>query len=200
MRRRQVEPPRFKSGDIIGFSGHDWVSDVINLASLGVPRYSISHVGIVGVDGPDVLLYESLHESDFRGPCVRHGRQIRRGVQAHRLDDVLAKAPATAIWHYPLRRPLYPHEELRLVGYLDSLIGLPYDVAGAARSAGLFLPWLEACLFRENRNSYFCSELCADALVMIGLFQTSNIGYWCPNRFCRHLTWTGAADPPNRRK
>ena len=36
-----------KPGDLIGFSGDSPVSDAINLGTFGLPRWGISHVGIM---------------------------------------------------------------------------------------------------------------------------------------------------------
>ena len=45
--------PEPKAGDIIGFSGDSWLSVGINLATYGIPFWSLSHVGILGDGGSD---------------------------------------------------------------------------------------------------------------------------------------------------
>jgi len=41
-----------RPGDLIGFSGESFISDFINVVTYGVPRWGISHVGIMG-EAPD---------------------------------------------------------------------------------------------------------------------------------------------------
>ena len=35
-------------GDILGFSGRGLISDMINVFTYGLPRWSLTHVGIIG--------------------------------------------------------------------------------------------------------------------------------------------------------
>ena len=61
-----------KPGDIIGFSGNSPISDLVNLATLGVPRWSISHVGIMAEIKGELLLVESTTLDPL--PCVVLGK------------------------------------------------------------------------------------------------------------------------------
>lgn len=173
---------RFNPGDIIGFSGRDLTAAVIQLGTLSLPRRGLSHVGIVGYLHGEPLVYEST--SYGRPPCIRAGKCVS-GVQAHRLDDLLAATQEQTVWHYPLRRELYAHEADRLLHYLDSHIGLPYDMPGAIRSGGVVFNLLQSVLRKENLSGIFCSELTAAAHVEIGLFKTKSASRWNPNKFVR---------------
>lgn len=186
----------FKTGDIVGFSGKDWVSDAINCCSLGIPRYSIHHVGIVVVAQGTPYLYESKGVGEM--PCVASGRIID-GVQAHRLDDVLASvAGCSNVWHYPLRCELYPEEEERLRYFLDKQVGAPYDKVGAFKSGGIIVRAVTKFFCPENTQALFCSELVADALVHIGRFYTNNVSSWSPNRLVRTVVKHGICNKPKK--
>lgn len=176
-----------KSGDVICFSGRGFVSDAINLATFGIPRRGISHVGIISTYNGDQLLYEST--SFGRPPCYWTGRKIS-GFQAHRMVDVLDFADCP-VWVLPLRRPLYNDESDRLANFLDGRIGFPYDRLGAARSAGFAFRLLESMLHREDLSSVFCSEVVAAALSYIGVLNITSAGKYNPNALCRTLRRRG---------
>ena len=57
--RRPEDAPEVKAGDLIAFSGDSWISDLVNVATYGIPRWGVSHVGIMGEarDGR-LLLFE----------------------------------------------------------------------------------------------------------------------------------------------
>jgi len=173
---------KIKTGDIIGFSGRNWLSTLINCGTYGIPFRSISHVGIIGEHQGEQLLFESTTLSDL--PCVIQGQCVR-GVQAVRLADRLKLYPGR-VWHYPLYRPLYPHEEDRLNGFLLDHIGKDYDYIGALRAGGVGFSWLESLLHQEDLRFIFCSELCAAAHNQIGLLLTANVSRWSPNLFVRY--------------
>lgn len=180
-----------KSGDLICFSGNDWVCDAINLATFALPRHGIHHVGIVclSVDGCP-LVYEAIGCEGTRPmPCERSGL-VGAGFQAHYLDDVLDMTDQR-VFHLPLRRALYWHEEERLGNFLDSMIGRPYDKLGAARSGGLVFRILQSFLRREDLAGLFCSEASMSAIVDIGLFSTRSAGLWNPNSMTRFLRAIG---------
>lgn len=181
----------FKSGDIIGFSGKDFVSDAINLCSLGLPRFSIHHVGVVSVLHGTPMLYESKGMGEM--PCARTGRLVN-GVQAHPLDAVLEHLKACNVWHYSLRCELYPDEEERLLYFLDKQVGAPYDKAGAIKSGGILVRAITRRFCPENTQALFCSELVADALVNIGRFYTDDVSAWSPNRLTRTLVNMGVCN------
>lgn len=183
-------------GDIIGFTGHNWISWGINLATFGIPWWSISHVGIMGEHNGRLLLFESTTlNSD---PC-EITRQPIAGSQAHYLDTRL-RGYDGAIWHYPLYRSLYDHERKRLNEFLVSTIGLPYDTIGAFRSGGRTFSWIESMLFEQDLHALFCSEWCAAAHAQIGLLPTDSASKWNPNRFIRYQRRAGVLKKPERLK
>lgn len=188
MPREQI---RFRPGDIIGFSGKDWVSDTINVLSLGVPRFGIHHVGIVGYDE---MLFES-RGMIAEHPCNEAKCEIN-GVQVHSIEEVFEYTPRAAIWHYRLRSPLYRHESDRLEWFLRHNLGIPYDLSGAIKSGGIITHFITTMFRPENTSALFCSELACDALVYTGRFQTNNISGWSPNRLCRNLVRNGVVDRP----
>lgn len=190
---------KIQAGDIIAFSGSDWVSDAINLVTWGLPRRGIHHVGIVSLVHNEPVLYEAMSSADYRGPCCRTGRKVA-GFQAHPLREILETVKGQRIYHLPLRRPLYPHEEMRLQEYLDSLLGTPYDRLGAFRAGGIFLRSVASLIHRECLSSLFCSEVAAAALSWIGVFQTRTASRWSPNALCRRLRYEGVCGEYRRIK
>jgi hypothetical protein len=172
-----------KAGDLVGFSGDTIVSDVVNLATLGIPRWSISHVGIMAEYQGQLLLFESTTLEGL--PCEITKVQWS-GTQAHKLDDVL-RAYRGKVYEYPLARPLYPFESERLTGFLNHTLHLPYDQVGAMRSAGVGLSWIESLLRPEDMRTIYCSEWVAKALNEIGLHTTDDASRWSPNKLIRRL-------------
>jgi ASC-1-like (ASCH) protein len=174
-------PPEIKVGDIIAFSGRKFFSDVINIFSYGCPRWSASHVGIIGRYNGELLLFESTTLSNI--PCVIQGN-FHKGVQAVRLEDRLAAYEGRA-WLYPLYRPLFDAEQDQLNAFLRYYIGTEYDRIGAIRSGGKVFSWFESLLHKENLDSIFCSELLAATHRHIGLIETDNVSRWNPNRLIK---------------
>lgn len=173
---------KYKSGDIIAFSGFGRKSVLVNLVTYGIPYWSASHVGIIGEHEGERLLFESTSLSNI--PCRIQGEKFR-GVQAVPLADRVKSYNGRA-WLYPLYRPLYGNENERLNGFLHEQIGVPYDMVGGMRSAGIGLSWLESRLRGEDLNLLFCSELVAAAHSLIGLLRTENASCWSPNKLIRH--------------
>lgn len=186
-----------KAGDIIGFSGRYWHSVLINICTFGLPFWSLSHVGIVARarDGR-LLLFESTDDSTM--PCEIAGKTVV-GVQAHKLEDIL-KSYNGRVWHYPLYRPLYRHEDRRLTGFLMNLIGRPYDNSGAIRAGGLLFARVMSLLHDEDFGMLFCSELTAAPYSHIGLFSTTNASQWSPNKLMRALRRRNIVYKPRRLK
>ena len=184
MFRRSSNPPEVKAGDLIAFSGESFVSDLINIATYGIPRWSISHVGLMGeaADGR-LLLFESTTLDGL--PCEITGAHFD-GTQAHLLEKVIA-VYGGKVWHYPLYRRLYDAERQRLTSFLMAAIGVPYDQLGAMRSAGVGLSWIESLFREQDLSSIFCSEMAAAAYAAVGLFATDNVSRWSPNRLTRRL-------------
>lgn len=171
-----------KPGDIIGFSGTRLPSALINLATWGIPYWSISHVGIIGEYRGDRLLFEA--DAFPKLPCVVQGKPFRGTIAVH-LDDRLMHYNGKA-WLYPIYRPLYTFEQERLNRFLLDHLGSPYDNIGAIRSAGIGTSWFERFVYGVEDLSYiFCSEYAAGAHREIGLLRTDNINRWNPNRFIR---------------
>ena len=186
----------FKAGDILGFSGASLVSDVINLATFGLPRWSISHVGILAEVDDRLLLVESTTLD--RLPCAIQHKCVE-GVQAHVPADVIL-AYRGRVWQYPLYRSLYEAESKRLTRFLLSKIGESYDKIGAYRAAGVGFSWLESKLHPENLHSLFCSELDAAAYREIGIMPCENAGRFNPNYLVRSLRRKEILLPPVRLK
>lgn len=186
-----------RPGDLLAFVGTDLAAAVIQLGTFSLPGLGFSHVGVASFLHGEPLIYEST--SCGRPPCIRAG-QVVSGVQAHRLDDLLDATAGQTVWHYPLRRQLYAHEQDRLAYFLDTHIGLPYDLAGAVRSGGFVFNVLQSVLRKENLSALFCSELVAAALVDVGVFQTKSASRWSPNKLVRALRRHGAIGPGRRLK
>jgi hypothetical protein len=182
--RQQNIAPNIKAGDLIAFSGNSFISDLVNIATYGLPRWGISHVGIMGeaADGR-LLLFESTTLDGL--PCEIAGLPFN-GTQAHTLDAVI-KSYQGKIWHYPLYRELYESEKKRLTQFLMETIHTPYDELGAMRSAGIGLSYIESLFRQQDLNSIYCSEWLAAAYANIGIMPTDNASRWNPNHLVRHL-------------
>lgn len=182
--RRPTIAPNVKAGDLIAFSGNSWISDLVNLATYGLPRWGVSHVGIMGEAADDrLLLFESTTLDGL--PCEITGVPFN-GTQAHTLDKVV-KSYRGKVWHYPLYRDLYDSERKRLTDFLMKTIHIPYDQMGAMRSAGVGLSWIESLFREQDLHLIFCSEWVMAAYAELGIHPTSNASRWNPNRVTRHL-------------
>lgn len=204
----------FAPGWIIGFSGRRWFSDFINIATYGIPRYSLSHVGILslvnckklcdyselnygsGEDRYVTLLFEST--SHCNEPCAIQGC-IVNGVQAHFLDNRINNYHGK-VWVYPLVNKLRPLANARLEHFLCDQLGKTYDYIGAIRAGGLGFSWIESLLHSENLSSIFCSELCAAAHKHVKVMSTDNFSKWNPNHFVRFERRNGILLNPERIK
>lgn len=159
---------KFKPGDIIGFSGNHWHSDTINLLTYGIPRQSLSHVGVIARGN-------KLHEA-----------KSTVGVVAGDAREVIETYNGK-VWVYPLYRSLFPHESRRLREELESAGNSPYDMVGAIRAGGILFALMESLFWKQDFSSYFCSELVAAKLSRIGIFPTTNASRWNPNKLIRRL-------------
>jgi hypothetical protein len=186
-----------KSGDIIGFSGRGFVSGLIQVGTFSLPCRGISHVGVVSVSNGIPFVYES---TSFGRPACEIQKVKVSGVQCHRLDDLLDFVDKQSVWHYPLQRELYEHEDRRLGYYLDRHLGVPYDYFGAGRSGGFFWNLLQTALHNEDLSNIFCSELIADAFSDLGIFNTVSSSRWNPNKLLRTLQRRGIVNTPRRLK
>jgi len=194
---RSRSAPTIRPGDIIGFSGQCFISDFINVATYGIPRWGISHVGVMG-EAPDgrLLLFESTTLDGL--PCEITGERFD-GTQAHLLDAVV-EAYRGKIWRYPLYRSLYENERRRLTRFLMGTIHTPYDEMGAFRSGGAGLSWIESLFREQDLGKIFCSEWCCAAHTAVGIFRTDNVSRWNPNRFVRTERRQGILLKPRRLK
>jgi len=172
-----------KAGDLVGFSGACFLSDMVNIATLGIPRFGISHVGIVAPEGQGLALWESTEHNPLPD-LIAH--RIVKGVQVHELDLAVENYQGK-VYLYPLYRELYQDEQDRLAEFLASMYGRGYDEIGAIRSAGVGLSYIESLLHPENLSSIFCSEMVAKAYSELGLLPTHNASRWSPNRLVRRL-------------
>lgn len=175
-----------KAGDIIGFSGTGIVSDVINVSTQGIPRWGVSHVGIVADYKDDLVLFESTSLSPTN--CIIQKKKVK-GVQAARLEDITLRGGK--IWHYPLYRELYSADRLKLNRFLMSKMGARYDYRGAIRSGGLLVRFLAHILKGQDLEQLFCSELTAACFNHVGIIPTSDASSYSPNAFVRRSTRQG---------
>ncbi len=163
---------QFKSGDIIAFSGRNFLSDIINIGTYGIPRWSISHVGIVCKEPSweDEYIFEALPY----------------GVDIHRISGSVDRYKGR-VWVYPLYRKLYYHELELFYKLLIGTVGIPYDKLGAGRSAGFLFSSIQALFRGQDLSTFFCSELIANKLSEIGIHPVTNASKWNPNRLVRDL-------------
>ena len=189
-----------KPGDMFATSSKGLASNLIQLGCLSLPNIGplgrwgyagASHVFIVAPVFGELIAYEST--SFGRPPCLRTGRENPKGVQAHRLSEILDAGGD--VWHYPLRRPLYTHEEDRLLAFLESCLGKGYDFVGAGKSGGGVLARLvQRHKGSEDLNQYFCSELVVRAWIAVGQMTHKNAGAWSPQRLVRYVLRRGICD------
>lgn len=173
-----------RDGDIIGFSGSYWHSDCINLATYGIPRWSLSHVGIVARKRKQSrwLIFEA--NDDVSTQCAVTHRK-HDGVQAHSLDLLLERYKGK-MWLYRRKAEFTP-ADFSLYNVMVRELGTPYDWVGAKRAGGFFHSIIQAAFHKQDTSSLFCSELVAMILDEYGILDTNNVSKWSPNRLMRHL-------------
>lgn len=182
-------------GDVIGFSGNGLVSDVINLATFGVPRWGLSHIGIICSYRGVRYLFESTTLGDT--PCDILQRKVN-GVQAHRLYDILERPGR--VWKYKINKALDDSQHRALLLNLLAQLGTPYDYKGAARSGGFLIRQVGSILRRQDISKLFCSELVAFVLTKIGHAVINNASAQSPNSLARRLVRDGICLKPVRIK
>lgn len=183
-----------KPGDIIGYTGLEWISAAINLATGGLPFWSINHVGILAYAKTGRLFVFQSTAYPVR-PCDVTGHLVQ-GVQGHDLTSI--DLYGGKIWQYPHYRDLYDHESDRLTNWLYDHLGKPYDKSGAARSAGKLFALIESKIREPNLELIYCSELVAAAYAAIGLSPTDHVSKWSPNKLLRKLRRNGVLLKPHR--
>lgn len=170
-----------KPGDLIGFSSYDLSGFVINLGSVGIPFFGISHIGIVAPYEGQNRLFESTTLCKL--PCL-HQKKPVSGAQVHdinrRISDYNGK-----VYHIPLIRELNPLETVKLRAYLMKDVGKPYDMLGAGFSGGYLFQKIRRFLRPQDLNNLFCSEWCAAAHNHVNRFYTGNASRWNPNALYR---------------
>lgn len=172
-------------GDILAFSGHGFVSGLINLGTFALPGRGASHVGIVSesTQTTGLFMFESTMLFGPRTPCRLTGT-TQDGVRAVYLEDALARKEGR-IYHYPLRVAMSPYARYRLSVYLESVLGLRYDLRGAAHSGGFLLRNFFRFVRPSDLSRIFCSELTAAAHKNAGILDTKHPGFYNPNAFLR---------------
>ena len=171
-----------KPGDILAFTGEGFVSALINLGSFGIPGIHASHVGIVAEHADrGLFVFESTMIFGGNRPCRITGKK-QDGVRAVYLEDVFTRPGR--IYHYPLRVALSPYARYRLAAHLESVLGVRYDIRGAARSGGFFLRSFFELLFKSDLTSIYCSELTDSAHSYAGVLESVR-RFRSPNAFLR---------------
>lgn len=166
-----------RAGDLVGFSGYDLVSALVNIGSCAVPFFGLSHIGILAEYKGELLIFEST--TLCKQPCFVALKPVS-GTQCHRLPERV-QAYNGKVFHYPLACPLSYLRKQALTDFLMSEIGRPYDMAGAICSGGRLFAKFQAMLFGENQKHLFCSEWCAAAHRQVHVFNTINASKWSPN-------------------
>ncbi len=192
---------RVKVGDIIGFSGCAWDSDLINMATYGIPRWSLSHVGIIAKNPltGKLLVYESNEHCPLRCAITK---TYHDGVQAHSLKTLLKKYHGK-VWLYRVNCYVddgYLGSVTSLSDYAFDHIGVPYDWEGAKQSGGKLVSAIKSIFGRADTSRLFCSEFVAELLDAFGIFPVKNVSAWSPNRMMRRLTRRGLYDKAVRLK
>lgn len=181
---------RFEPMDLIGFSSWSGCGVAINLCSLGIPFYHLSHVGIVArhPDHPWPLLCESTNL--YRKPCMVQDKLVD-GVQWHKIGPRI-RSYKGLVYHYQVRVPLTPGQQSMLSQFLKDMTGRSYDAFGALGARDTLLGWLARRGKVADLVSLFCSELVAAAGRKCGVYpQSINASGFSPNRIIRKsvLCW-----------
>lgn len=185
-----------RAGDIVGFSGKGFVADGINLGSFGIPRWGLSHIGIVAKYRGKLYIFESTTLNKGK-PCDIMGEACS-GVQAHYLSDILKRDGK--VWRYELIGGLSDEKSQKLTNNLLMHLGIAYDYFGAARSGGVLLRKVEGLLRPEDLSTFFCSELVALMLDELGIIAIENASAQSPNSLGRKLVREYITTYPKRIK
>lgn len=189
----------FGTGGLVGFSGNDWASVLINAATRGWPfppavLRGLSHVGVIGAN-PSTL-WESVNEPT--GLC-RYCEQRHSGLQAVPLEQRLAECTGS-VWYYPLTNRLDKAEVRAFSLFMAERHATPYDYLGAIQSRDLPIGRGVRRFLSEDLSELFCSEMVAGVWRAMGLWQPPNVSAWNPNRLARTALSTGLVSRPMRLK
>ena len=141
----------------------------------------------------------SLKASSNENICCLIQRKAFSGTRATDIESRI-KSYQGKVWHYGLYRDLYESENERLSKFLLDHTGIAYDQLGAFRAGGIGLSFIESLLRPADLSSLFCSEFVCAAHADIGLFQTSHVSRWSPNKFIRAERRQGVITRPLRLK
>jgi len=189
------DAPTPRPGHLLGFSGNDSLSAVINLGSLGWPGVGLSHVAICISHPNGPALVESTTVCDLA--CIESG-ETRAGLQCHLLQDRIPGYPGR-VWHYPLRRPLTYIDGRELSIRLRAMCreGVPYDYRQAIDSrstiVAAFMRWKYG---HEDLAQLFCSEMVAAEWRSLKILRTANASAWSPNALARYAVRHGLVEEP----
>ena len=147
-----------KAGDLVV-----WPGDVYGM-------YYPKHVAIVVPIFGEPVLYESTEQD--RPPCVRTSRDNPKGVQAHRVNEIVK--PTDHARHYALYRPLYDDEELRLLDTVEYCLGRDYEYVGGPGSAGFVAHVLKQTGVFTDKNERFTVRRLMKECTYRGLYK--NVG------------------------
>jgi hypothetical protein len=158
---------QIKVGDVITFSGTDFPSEVVKIATQSI----YVHVAIVhSVDPqalPETAILIAESHIDRSLPSVGTGKRAL-GVQFQWLFSRLAQHPGQA-WWTPLKNPLPLEGMAKLQVWLQTIESqeIPYDFIQAI---GAGIPQVELIKLRNapDFSALFCSELVTRALQIAG--------------------------------
>ena len=188
--------PVFQPGDLIGFSGFDPPSIVVNVATLGIPGRDLTHVGQLIEWRGKLALAESTGLCGL--PCLYHEVPVF-GVQFHPLADRV-RTYRGRVWHYPLtklgRRDFDPRA-LRRFWWRHRNAG--YDLTQAIDSRDLAFGWLIRRFGREHLEHLYCSEAVAAGWRESRAWKIANASVWSPRRLEREAQVTQGIIGPRRR-
>lgn len=141
-----------------------------DLIAIKTGRFNGVHVGIITPVYGNMVIYE--YTTKPRGTCVRTGRTEPVGIQAHFLQDFLDSAAKVSC--LPLCRPLYSHEEDRLLIAAELCLG-----HGQSSWGGVV-----------NDDSHNAAMFVAHVYRQVGVMQKSRSA-WLPSSLISHLTKMG---------
>lgn len=151
---------QLQTGDVVLFKGKGWISWLIekwcSLVSCG-KRVKSSHVGWLWVERGRVLLHEST--------MIRGGF---KGVRLIPFSEVV-ETYSGRIWIRHLQTKRTPSFMKKFKAFVSETLGKPYeeDPFQLIRSC-----WFFTRSKKEDKKSYFCSELVAAGFKELGLICT----------------------------